>query len=576
MKYKTDYIRIENLKQFLIPKVKEFHPDDPRHTPYWSKLTKYCVEGLWGREFGMYRYMPGRLFFYGNFCTILDVDDEQNTRKKIKPKIRDIEWERSYMLLEAEGFSGWSDDDVYTSDIAVYHPDTVKNSKKRYLDLHNKDGRLKTYLEPRENIRKLHEKPLGVPLYHNDCKNLLELGARGGGKQLQLDESVRIINGWKTINDVVVGDKVYGSDGKLCTVINKSTIETYPYYNITLRDGREIEACENHMWKVWSKNAKKYVVKTTKNLYGSYFNERVDSKHKIKYNEIKKIKEFKFAIPNPKCLEQSKKELPLDPYLLGLLLGDGGFTQMPSLTSEDKEVIDYVINWTKENGFTYRIDDKKDSKANNLYITDKGRQGNRFIRLLESLGLYGLKSEDKFIPEMYLYSSKEQRLELLRGLMDTDGFADKTHIEFYTCSKELSKNTEHLIRSLGIGCRTTIKKTTHKDCYRTSLYTDLKVFNLERKQNRIGTKSKAGKSKYEKSYIIDIKPIGNREGACIEVDNDDRTYITKDYIVTHNSYFWSLACAKYEICFNGVKYYTEENILNPPKAEVRDRDWETI
>ena len=95
-KFKRDYIRIENLSQFLIKEVKRFHPDDPRYIKYWREIKKKVYEGLWGFEFGGYRYCPGRLYFYGNFGTILDVDEEQNVRDSIKPLVRDIEWERSY------------------------------------------------------------------------------------------------------------------------------------------------------------------------------------------------------------------------------------------------------------------------------------------------------------------------------------------------------------------------------------------------------------------------------------------------------------------------------------------------
>ena len=191
MKFKTDYIRIENLSQFLLDKIEHYHPDDPRYIPYWKELKTRCIEGVWGKEFGGYRYMPGKLYFYGNFGTILDVDDEQNTRTAIKPLIRDIEWERAYMLLLAEGFSGWSEDDEFTSDEWVKDlkkkgiPNTKEyngwndNKKKRYLKLINKDGRLKEYISARENIRKIHDKPKGVPLYWTPTKNISELGARG-------------------------------------------------------------------------------------------------------------------------------------------------------------------------------------------------------------------------------------------------------------------------------------------------------------------------------------------------------------------------------------------------------------
>lgn len=190
MKYKRDYVRIENLAQYILPEIKHFHPDDPRHTVYWKDQKRKCIEGVWGTESMGYRYMPGRLYFYGNFCTILDVDEEQNTRVRIKPDIRDIEWERAYMMLEAEGFSGWSGDDKYTSDNLWFKyskelPDfkmMTDRQRTRALKLFNKEGKLKEYISPRENIRKLHPEPMGLPYYDNPSKNIFELGSRGGGK----------------------------------------------------------------------------------------------------------------------------------------------------------------------------------------------------------------------------------------------------------------------------------------------------------------------------------------------------------------------------------------------------------
>jgi len=196
--YKKDYIRIENRSQYLLDKVTAYHPDDPRYIDYWKGLKKQCIEGLWGYETGVhndgvpgYRYMPGRLFFYGNFCTILDFDEAENNRVKIRPEIRDIEWERAYMILEAEGFSGWSEDDRYTSDSMWYDykengipdlKDVSQRRMRRHLTLLRKDGTLKEYKDPRKNIRELHSDKLGVPLYWNSSKNILELGSRGGGR----------------------------------------------------------------------------------------------------------------------------------------------------------------------------------------------------------------------------------------------------------------------------------------------------------------------------------------------------------------------------------------------------------
>jgi hypothetical protein len=585
-------IKIENL-DLIKEDIKKYHPDDPRYIQYWRDVKKKCIEGFWIPQFGKWRFVPGRLYFYANFCTILDVNEVENTRIKIKPDIRDIEWIRSYMVQYGEGFSGWSDDNKYTSDVLVL-PDRkeireiIKNSNpQRYNTLLNEYGNLKEFKEPWINLTELKDKPLGVQLYWNDALNSIELGARGGGKQLSINELVRVKEGWKEIQNLQVGEQVYGSNGKLSKITNKSAVEEYPYYKITLRDGREIEACENHSWKVWDKNknrnseAKNYSVLTTKEMYENYYWERVDSPSRKKGIE-KKTKEFRYALPLNKAIsEDNNSSLPIDPYFLGLLLGDGGMTSHIQLTSGDYEIIEYAEKIAVQNNWTYRIVPYRDELKHDILFTNKNLEEFSLKDVLKQLGLHGKTSEYKFIPEQYLYSSIENRLALLQGLMDTDGFADRTHIEFYTISEQLSKDFQNLIRSLGYNCKVKLKDTSYRDkegkkvnckpCYRISIYGHDKFFKLERKQKFVDanmSKSLVGKSKWDKSFIVDIQPIGDKRGLCIEVDNEDHTYITKDYIVTHNSYFYSLGVAKHEICFNGLKYYTEDSMETPPKAEV--------
>jgi hypothetical protein len=180
-----EYIKIESRNSWLIKEIPNYHPDDPRHTLLWREYKKKCIEGLWGKDFEGYRFMPGNLFFYINFCIILDADKKKKARYKIKPLLRDLEWERAYMCLEAYGFSGFADDEYVTCNHSVR--DYLKTKDKDYLaslssECYKGDGSLKDYIEPREYLRKLHSQPLGKPLYHNNAKNTMELGSRGGGK----------------------------------------------------------------------------------------------------------------------------------------------------------------------------------------------------------------------------------------------------------------------------------------------------------------------------------------------------------------------------------------------------------
>lgn len=182
----TDYIRIENLKQFLT-EVPLLHPDSPQYNIFWSRETKRCIEGLWGEMFGGFRYMPGNLYYYGNY-TLIQQTDKNKTTRYIKPRIDDIEWEFSYMSLEAKGFSGWSKDEVFTSlelvkelnDVGIFRPTTF--IEDNYPEAIASNGDLKIYLEPRKNIRKVHTYAKGRPYYHNPTNNVGILGSRSGGK----------------------------------------------------------------------------------------------------------------------------------------------------------------------------------------------------------------------------------------------------------------------------------------------------------------------------------------------------------------------------------------------------------
>jgi len=180
-------IKIENLSQ-IEEDIKQYHPDDPRYINYWKEIKRKCIEGFWIDEFGGKRFVPGRLYFYKNFCTILDVNEEENTRIKTQPSVRDIEWGRSYMVLAAEGFSGFDKDTEYSSDVFLIEKDhkallfLKKVKKRRYASLLKPDGTYKTYISAKENIAKIHNKEQGKAYYWNEAKNINELGSRGGGK----------------------------------------------------------------------------------------------------------------------------------------------------------------------------------------------------------------------------------------------------------------------------------------------------------------------------------------------------------------------------------------------------------
>ena len=203
---KQNYIRIENLAQYKV-NVKTINPlHELEYINYWRSIKKKVVEGMWGKESNGYRYCSGSLFFYCNFALIQDTDENKNTTF-IKPLIRDLEWEIFYMMLEAEGFSGFVEDDVYTSDKLILSYDVNRLPKNyREFQLFNKDGKFKQYRSAREAVRSLYKTPLGPPLYFNQAQNVSILGSRGGGKSY-------IIALGKLLHALIIdGGRYYNSD----------------------------------------------------------------------------------------------------------------------------------------------------------------------------------------------------------------------------------------------------------------------------------------------------------------------------------------------------------------------------
>lgn len=181
---KQDLPVIHNLSNYLV-KPESYHPDNPKYVRQWNLYKKHCIEGIWVYDVYGWRFMPATLFFYGNFFKFETQQGKQ--RIKRKPDVRDIDWHIHYTYLEATGFSGFKDDDIYSCDRALIDVDLftlIERSQKdedvkRYLSLHSKNGKRKTYIDPRKYLRQLHEESLGKPLYFNSAKNMLLFGSRG-------------------------------------------------------------------------------------------------------------------------------------------------------------------------------------------------------------------------------------------------------------------------------------------------------------------------------------------------------------------------------------------------------------
>ena len=176
------FVRIENRDRWYT-KIPQLVPNSYKWLQFWREEKRKCIEGIWERDFEGWRYMSGPLYFYIHYCTIIDFNKVRKVNEEIRPRLRDIEWERSYGFLIARGFSGFEDDPEYSCnhDIPKWHRDEVELADL-HLSCFKKDGTLKTYQDPLTYTRRIHKENYGLPMYENETLNYMEFGSRGGGK----------------------------------------------------------------------------------------------------------------------------------------------------------------------------------------------------------------------------------------------------------------------------------------------------------------------------------------------------------------------------------------------------------
>ena len=343
-----------------------------------------------------------------------------------------------------------------------------------------------------------------------------------------LDSKILTPTGWLTMADIKVNDQVIGSDGKSQKVIAVNNAGIHPVYELTFSDGTTAKCSHNHLWtvdKVWGKREK--LTLTANEIYKKYI-----------YKSPGGQTQYIYRLPSHDAVEfNNSYELPLHPYLIGALLGDGCLCKTSvGFSSSDQEIIDLISHILPEN---HRI---KASTKYEYYIThDEGLRGKsnkikmKLLDSLKSLGMWELRSWEKVIPDIYMTSSVPNRIELLRGLLDTDGSSSNGNVMFGSSSRIMSEQLVDLVRSLG-GMATISTKTDARG-YRDQNYvhinltqTNIIPFHLTRKIKNLS----ARKHEFRKS-IINIELMPEEEVKCISVSNKDGLYITDGHCVTHNS-----------------------------------------
>lgn len=371
-------------------------------------------------------------------------------------------------------------------------------------------------------------------------------GAAGGGKAEELTAQVCTPYGFKQVGELRVGDKITSATtGGIQTIIQLHPIETHEYYRLHFIDGTFVECSEGHLWQLHQsrKQTKR------KDEDGNRMNERVwETRQIYQWMENKKSGMYKGCnLIIPLCApvkfamsSATARRAIIDPYTLGFLIN----RNYVDFVTMDQEIVDritaagYDVGLPKKHG---------ESKAVRYHIRD-----NKVIDGLKRLGLTGHWAGNKFIPELFKYSTIEERKELLQGLIDSDGYVDERgHISYTSISEKLAEDVAFVVRSLGGKATITKGEAAYKDdegnkvmcndAYTVFIMTkfDPEIVGIKRKKDRCRYEFNGGNSELGKR-IVDIEPIGKKTGRCITVDEPSGLYVTDNFTVTHNSYLGSM------------------------------------
>lgn len=343
-----------------------------------------------------------------------------------------------------------------------------------------------------------------------------------GAKALSLDSELHTLNGRTTIGECKVGDQIFGADGQLTTITAKSEVFHKPMYRLQLADGRSLKVSEDHLNPVVINTNPNNTVRWEDQVLTTLELLQQPLIHTKKGNLRHRGTSSKnlVFVKNIEPLAYPEAALPVDPYTLGAVLGDGRIRKecgSVELTVDAAELSHYHAQIPYEFGALYR-----DPRSNAVTQSIRG-----LGRALKGMGL-NVRGEQKFIPHEYFLSSIEQRLALLQGLMDTDGTVSKNgRLSFTSASHQLVDNLACLVRSLG-GTTGPICKHSGAAAHRVELWLQMNPFRLPRKAARFIPKQKH-------VALVAIERIADEPSQCIAVDNEERQFVADCYFRTHNT-----------------------------------------
>jgi phosphate starvation-inducible protein PhoH and related proteins len=362
------------------------------------------------------------------------------------------------------------------------------------------------------------------------------------GRAQPLSSAVLTPDGFRPIGSLRIGDMVIGSNGLPTIVVGVYPQGRKEVFRVATQDGASTLCCGEHLWHVFTHSDRR------RNTGGRVLETREMA------GRLRCAHQHRYELPILSFPAWSRpQEVPVDPYALGLLLGDGCLTTRatPSFTTADPELVLALEDALEEIQLA-----PKSGYDHVLRHTAKHRGrvtvANPVTAALRELELAGSRSHTKFIPPLYLFNSEEVRIALLQGLLDSVGGpvtqdGRSCRIQYTTCSERLRDDTLYLVRSLGgvaywrgrdaegrrPGCAQGRAVESRHESYVIDirLPSSIPPFRLRRKLE-LYERDGGGRPM---RFIDSIEPAGTEETVCIQVTAEDSLYVTDDFLLTHNT-----------------------------------------
>lgn len=394
----------------------------------------------------------------------------------------------------------------------------------------------------------------------NDKKKLAGILSPGTGKMEPVSRKIPTPYGWKYMGDLEIGDEIFGSKGQTIHVEDIFDHGEQDIYKITFSDGRVAFCGKDHLWNVFGDKDNTYqITVSTEQMLEDF---KVYDEKKARTRKDPHIYQYRIPLLSAP-VKYRKRKVPIDPYIVGAFIGNGvGTEKFLSMTCHDDWIPRIICN---QYGFHW-----SEYKHHKFRFYDRFQHGIKTVDFFFGFPELLRYSNERSIPEIYLYNDRISRMRLLCGLLDSNGSISKEEngyeVRYTSTSKTLLKQIQQLVRGLGyistitvdkrgrekyVGgfCGTVSIRVPHK--FKEKLFSHPDKWSIAHKA---GIEKKDTRQPFKYLTIKNIEFSHRERARCIKVDAPDQLYVTEDFIVTHNTFM---------ACYSAIKVGLRTLIIVP-------------